>query len=589
MTFVTASWDTQAVDRPKSWQEMISELKETAAQGIWVPEFGVLEPDSIDQSKRYHGKLYRLQPETIKLLADIVGFNARFDMPGIRTCYLDMFKTEGALVFEVERNIKPGDVSVRYMRDRWAVQEVSGRGNEGMRPWIKSAYRARFIPDKVFSSVAEQLFVRPDEISRFFIRINLKERIFGLIAEEKYSESFPAGAFSAFALPSSTFNAVEVVDGDVPPPFPESRPTANYEDMTVQEDLTTSGIVAEQANETTNEAPQQSVAVAEPPAQEPAQVETPEAAVQQAAPAPSQPVDDKTPLIVESIGSIGNSDINSTPAQAPEFKWTEVPNKPKLAPAAQSTVAETPAVSTALTETPAKPKQQVAQPQVAQRQKQQEQQLEQQNAIDFRAKPSYTPTPHVIEANPKYATYSMSEIDAMLKLQAENIGAALGSKIASQQRTFQEAVTSQEKTFSKLSDNFITQFESARVKLESTAKSTQETTLTELDSFKKQLNKELEQYRTQINKMVIPVTKALEEKPVKAKEKPVQEKPSGKVTVVADKTATKLGIASLVLLMATMLLSFMTWAKVTEVESLKTEVQEMSKKLDKLVDSGVHP
>jgi hypothetical protein len=558
---------------------MISELKETAAQGIWVPEFGVLEPGSVEQNKRYHGKLYRLQPETMKFLAEIVGFNAQFDMPGIRTCYLDLFKTEGSVVFEVERNVKPGDVSVRYMRDRWQVQEVSGRGNEGMRPWIKSAYKARFVPDKVFSSVAEQLYIRPDEIGRFYVRINFKERIFGLIAEERFSESFPAGAFSAFALPTSTFSAVEVVDGDVPPPFPKSAPKANYEDTTVQEELTTSGTATEQATETNNEPAQQSVAVAEPAAPEAAPAET--VAAESPEPVQSQPADDKTPVIVESIGSIGTSDLNSKQAAAPEFKWTEVPAKAKAAPSVQAAAAES-AVATGVTEAPTKPKAQVLQQGA-------KHQAEQQPALDFRAKPTYTPTPHVVEANPKYATYSMSEIDAMLKLQAENIGAALGSKIASQQRTFQEAVTNQEKTFSKLSDNFITQFETARVKLESTAKSTQDTTLSELDAFKKQLNKELEQYRTQINKIVLPVTKAIEEKPVKAKEKPVQEKSTGKVTVVADKTATKLGMATLVLLMLTMAMSFMTWAKVMEVETLKTQVQEMSKKLDKLVDSGVHP
>jgi hypothetical protein len=60
------------------------------------------------------------------------------------------------------------------------------------------------------------------------------------------------------------------------------------------------------------------------------------------------------------------------------------------------------------------------------------------------------------------------------------------------------------------------------MKLESTAKANKESTKTELEEFHKQLSKELEQYRSAINKTVLPVAKALEGKtPIpQAKEAP---------------------------------------------------------------------
>ncbi len=50
----------------------------------------------------------------------------------------------------------------------------------------------------------------------------------------------------------------------------------------------------------------------------------------------------------------------------------------------------------------------------------------------------------------KYATYSQSEVDRLLKIQAENITAALSAKISTQQKLVQELVSTQEKTSRKI-------------------------------------------------------------------------------------------------------------------------------------------
>ncbi len=133
---------------------------------------------------------------------------------------------------------------------------------------------------------------------------------------------------------------------------------------------------------------------------------------------------------------------------------------------------------------------------------------------------------------PKYDTYSKSEVDSLLKLQAESMKDALGSKISTHQRSLQEALEAQTKSFNRLSENFSVQIESAKTKLESTTRTAQQAASDELNSFKKQLSKELEQYRTQLNKTVLPVAKALEQTPGKiAKEK----QPAQQVVQVSSK------------------------------------------------------
>ncbi|CAN5711432.1 hypothetical protein BH10CYA1_BH10CYA1_06490 [soil metagenome] len=67
----------------------------------------------------------------------------------------------------------------------------------------------------------------------------------------------------------------------------------------------------------------------------------------------------------------------------------------------------------------------------------------------------------------KYATYSQSEVDRLLKIRAENITAALSAKISTQQKFVQESVATQEKTWRKMISEVgdqIEQFNTSAVK-----------------------------------------------------------------------------------------------------------------------------
>jgi hypothetical protein len=112
----------------------------------------------------------------------------------------------------------------------------------------------------------------------------------------------------------------------------------------------------------------------------------------------------------------------------------------------------------------------------------------------------------------KYATYSMSEIDRMMKSQAESITNSLSSRIGQQQRQLQETMSAQEHNFSKLMDGLQRSFEDSRQRFEKDLAESAKTSKGELNEFKSALSKELEQFKGHVNKNVLPISKTLDEK-----------------------------------------------------------------------------
>jgi len=115
----------------------------------------------------------------------------------------------------------------------------------------------------------------------------------------------------------------------------------------------------------------------------------------------------------------------------------------------------------------------------------------------------------------KYATYSRSEVDRLLKAQAEAITATLGGKIAAQSRMFQEAITEQQKVFAKSIDKVVQHADEFRTRLETSASSQRNSTSDQLNKFNSELTKELEQFKTSITKSITSSTaniKTIDEK-----------------------------------------------------------------------------
>jgi hypothetical protein len=359
-------------------------VKGEEAREIFIAEFGYLGKEHLEPGRQYSGHLYKLTAESVRELCEALSFNARFDLLAIRNAYIDLFKNQGWIRLEIDRNTKPADISVRYSRNQWQVQEVLSKGPEGLRPWITSVYTARSLEEPAMLSVARLLNIAIDDLSNIYVRLNLKERTAALIADAETSTRLPDGASASFPIEQSQLPDHTNAKSDQLVFRDQSQDTASGGTQALQQ-------------------PQ-----------------------------------------VENVNQMSD------------------------------------------------------QPQLT---------VEQKSS----AAPRFTPAPGGT-GEAKYATYSKSEVDYMLKQQAESIMTALSGKISAQQRAFQEAVAAQEKAFNKLSDTYLSQFEASRVKLETTAKSVHDHTKTELDEFHKLLSKELEQHRTQINKTVLPVAKALEGK-----------------------------------------------------------------------------
>ncbi len=343
-----------------------SKLKETSSFSkpiVWIDEFGRLETSAFDLStKSYQGRIYRLTPEEGKVIAETVGFTARFDNTNIRAAYVDISNRAGVITTEITKNTKPNDIGLRYTADRWAPVERSKNG-DSLRPWLKSQFQARLLPDKILIALAELLKLKIEDRDLFYIRVNFKDQTYSLIADKDHVEKFPAKAFSIFSLGQDEVAFVN-----------SSDPTAYNDNQGKRNNMT----------ETNNE-PNQETTQALPTAE------------------PSAP-------------------------------------------------------------------------------------------------------------GTKYATYSMSEIDQLLRQQAEVLTNLLNSKVTNQQKMLQETMKTQEKTIAKIVDELHAYGDSVRKRVEAAETQQKDVVQTLAEQSKSGLISEIEQFKSYVTKSVTPNIKVLDER-----------------------------------------------------------------------------
>jgi hypothetical protein len=213
--------------------QLSNETVQDATSEIWVAEFGVLSGQGFDfENKKYAGKIYRLIPESAKSLAEALGFTARFEAGAVRVAYLDACKNDVTVVLEMARNTKPGDVALRYSGDRWTVAESATRGNDALRPWRRTSYRAKSLSDQALLALCDAARIEFGDREKFYIRINFKDGTSGLIAEEEHLGKFPGSAYSSFCLPLGRANVVQSQHEDVEKMAPLETTRATFESST---------------------------------------------------------------------------------------------------------------------------------------------------------------------------------------------------------------------------------------------------------------------------------------------------------------------------------------------------------------------
>lgn len=185
-----------------------------------------------------------------------------------------------------------------------------------------------------------------------------------------------------------------------------------------------------------------------------------------------------------------------------------------------------------------------------------------------------------MESQVKYATYSRSETEALVKQHVEALSNQLGAKVSQLQRTIQEAHAEQQKGFGKSQEQAVREFQLAASRLDTDTKAFSAAVTSELDAFKKALSKELDQHRNQINKVVLPVAKALEDKPEKLAT-PTKGKSEKAQPAAQAPARDPLMLGLLVgLLLAVVISASLSISKLGEIDELKAKVSELSSKLE---------
>ena len=112
----------------------------------------------------------------------------------------------------------------------------------------------------------------------------------------------------------------------------------------------------------------------------------------------------------------------------------------------------------------------------------------------------------------KYATYSRSEVDLLLKQQSESISSAFNAKIAGQQKMIAELLKSKEREFKQDQEGLKIYLDESEEKLKKNQQANQKEIESFLDQGKKELAVESEQFKAYLNKSIMPTLKSLDGK-----------------------------------------------------------------------------
>ncbi|PWT99143.1 MAG: hypothetical protein C5B53_05750 [Candidatus Melainabacteria bacterium] len=333
-------------------------------QALWLKEPGEIDLARIGLAADQNiGRLYPISANTVRAIADAIGFTARFDLENVRTAVFEVCHRESNIVFAMAKNTKPTDVGLRYMADRWQLSETpKQRGTQAAS--LGLIYQAMDLPASAWQAVCRELALPNDTPDCAYIRIDFKKLTLVLITAKENEKLLPPQATLSFFLDASG-NAVITQN---------NRPHSEV----ATPEMTSNQTISPSKND-----------------------------VQQ------------------------NESMNVT-----------ILNEPVA----------------------------------------------------------------------KYATYSRSEVDLLLKKQAENIANNLNAKIANQQKAVQAEAKIWEQKISKLIDQFELSCENARKRIEDAEGKRGGSLQATVEQANKQLLSEIEQFKSYLNKQVMPNLRSLEDR-----------------------------------------------------------------------------
>ena len=154
----------------------------------------------------------------------------------------------------------------------------------------------------------------------------------------------------------------------------------------------------------------------------------------------------------------------------------------------------------------------------------------------------------------KYATYSRSEVDLLLKKQSESIANNLNAKIANQQKAAQAEAKIWEQKIGKIIDEFELYCDGARKRIEDAEGKRGGSIQTTVEQANKQLHSEIEQFKAYLNKQVSPNLRSLEDRVLTLVNTHTLSK---EVTPEKDQATTMIALLALLLSIVSLGLMFM--------------------------------
>jgi hypothetical protein len=112
----------------------------------------------------------------------------------------------------------------------------------------------------------------------------------------------------------------------------------------------------------------------------------------------------------------------------------------------------------------------------------------------------------------KYSTYSQSEVDRLLKIQAENITTAFAAKISNQQRIVQETIAEHEKSMRKISAELYVEMEQFNSAASKAANDHGEKLKTVMEKTQNEMEVEFEQVKADLDRTLMNDLKSVDKR-----------------------------------------------------------------------------
>ncbi len=475
---------------------MVSSIVSTRQQTISVPEVGTfdLADYQVDSERWNEVRLYKTNEENLKSISEVLGFSARFDAVDIRFACLDVFDSEARATLEMSRNARPHTLAVRYQADRWYNIESTHAPvptDKTASNYSKADYEAANLDAETLERFASLIELEPSTRKSSLVRIDFKSRTIAVLSNHADGTRMVRQPFAEYSLINGTVSHMETIRSETFESIDMSVAIEQNEDSLARPDAAgsiTSTSVTPAAVTT--------VDVTATPVETPSDTE--------GAPSPTSGNPSATP----------ESDFiptSATPSTSPQSDVIPTSVAPSTVPqsAVDRTSARPPTVpQSANTRTNATPSA-VTTPRSTTTQS------------------SLTPP-----VTPKYETYSRSEVDRLIKIEAERITNSVWTKVNTQDKTTKDSVKNQEFAIKQALDSASKKLSQAQSTLESSAAQLREENKKELENLRKTLLNEVNQFKKELVKEVSPKVERSEKKMDQKQSKvaataPQEEKKSG--------------------------------------------------------------